>query len=193
MSELEKGRIIKVAGPVVVAEGMTGARMYDVVRVGEENLIGEIVELRGDQASIQVYEDTVGIGPGEVVVNTGAPLSVELGPGLISSIYDGIQRPLDTLVKLQGMHIKRGSEVPGLSRDAKWHFVPTVENGTKVTGGDIVGTVEETTLMTHRIMVPVGIEGTVDGLTEGDYTVVETIGTVAGSYAQKCQQAFGAK
>ncbi len=180
MSELEKGRIVKVAGPVVVAEGMTGARMYDVVRVGEENLIGEIVELRGDQASIQVYEDTVGIGPGEVVVNTGAPLSVELGPGLISSIYDGIQRPLDTLVKLQGMHIKRGSEVPGLSRDAKWHFVPTVENGTKVTGGDIVGTVEETTLMTHRIMVPFGVEGTVDGLTEGDYTVVETIGTVAG-------------
>ncbi|MCK5173247.1 MAG: V-type ATP synthase subunit A, partial [Planctomycetes bacterium] len=177
---MEKGRIIKVAGPVVVAEGMTGARMYDVVRVGEENLIGEIVELRGDQASIQVYEDTVGIGPGEVVVNTGAPLSVELGPGLISSIYDGIQRPLDTLVELQGMHIKRGSEVPGLKRDVKWRFVPTIENGSKVVGGDIVGTVEETTLMTHRIMVPAGVEGTVEGLTEGDYTVVETIGTVAG-------------
>ena len=132
MAEFKNGKIIKVAGPVVMAEGMVGARMYDVVRVGAENLIGEIVELNGDRASIQVYEDTVGIGPGEDVVNTGAPLSVELGPGLISSIYDGIQRPLDQLVEAQGSYIKRGSDIPGLKRNTKWHFTPTAENGTEV-------------------------------------------------------------
>ncbi|MHC5119879.1 MAG: V-type ATP synthase subunit A, partial [Planctomycetota bacterium] len=141
MAEFKNGKIIKVAGPVVVAEGMIGARMYDVVRVGAENLIGEIVELQGDRASIQVYEDTVGIGPGEIVVNTGAPLSVELGPGLISSIYDGIQRPLDQLVEAQGSFIKRGSDIPGLKRDTKWHFTPTAENGSEVSAGDIVGEV----------------------------------------------------
>ena len=138
MSETSNGRIVKVAGPVVVAEQMAGARMYDVVRVGKENLIGEIVELHGDKASIQVYEDTVGIGPGEVVVNTGAPLSVELGPGLISSIYDGIQRPLDQLVEQQGDFIMRGADIPGLRRKVKWLFKPTVENGSKVNPGDIV-------------------------------------------------------
>jgi V/A-type H+-transporting ATPase subunit A len=180
MRELSKGRIIKVAGPVVVAEDMVGARMYDVVRVGQENLIGEIVELHGELASIQVYEDTVGIGPGEEVINSGAPLSVELGPGLISSIYDGIQRPLDALVEAQGDHIKRGSAIPGLPRDVKWLFKPTVENGTKVSGGDIVGQVEETTLVVHKIMVPVGIEGTVQDLKEGEYTVEEVIGIVKG-------------
>ncbi len=125
MIELKNGRIVKVAGPVVVAEEMTGAKMYDVVRVGQENLIGEIVELHGDRASIQVYEDTVGIGPGEKVVNTGAPLSVELGPGLISSIYDGIQRPLNVLYELQGDQILRGSAVPGLRRDVK-NNIPVV-------------------------------------------------------------------
>ena len=180
MSELSKGTIIKVAGPVVVAKDMIGARMYDVVRVGEENLIGEIVELRGDRASIQVYEDTVGIGPGEDVINTGVPLSVELGPGLMSSIYDGIQRPLDALVKAQGANILRGSQLPGLRRDVKWLFKPTIENGTKVSHGDIVGEVEETTLVTQRIMVPAGVSGTVEGLNEGEYTVEETIGTVVG-------------
>ena len=178
MSELKSGRIIKV--PVVVAEDMTGARMYDVVRVGSENLIGEIVELHGDLASIQVYEDTVGIGPGEEVVNTGAPLSVELGPGLISSIYDGIQRPLDQLRELQGDHIKRGSVVPGLQRDTKWHFKPTIENGSKVSQGDTIGEVEETVLVLHKIMVPAGVSGTVEGLAEGDYTVEDTIGAVVG-------------
>jgi len=187
MSELAKGRIIKVAGPVVVAEAMTGARMYDVVRVGSENLIGEIVELHGDLASIQVYEDTVGIGPGEVVVNTGAPLSVELGPGLISSIYDGIQRPLNALVDAQGDYILRGSAIPGLKRDVKWHFKPTVENGTKVSHGDIVGEVEETTLVVHRIMIPAGVEGTVENLNEGDYTVEEIIGYVAGAGGAKTE------
>jgi V/A-type H+-transporting ATPase subunit A len=187
MSELKSGKIIKVAGPVVVAEGMTGARMYDVVRVGSENLIGEIVELHGDLASIQVYEDTVGIGPGEDVVNTGAPLSVELGPGLISSIYDGIQRPLDELRNLQGDHIMRGSAVPGLNRDTKWHFKPTVESGTKVSQGDVIGEVAETVLVLHKIMVPPGISGTIEGLAEGDFTVEETIGEVAGEDGERTQ------
>ncbi len=187
MFKLENGRIIKVAGPVVVAENMLGARMYDVVRVGEENLIGEIVELHGDRASIQVYEDTIGIGPGEEVVNTGAPLSVELGPGLMSSIYDGIQRPLNVLYELQGDQILRGSSVPGLRRDVKWHFKPTVENGSKVSHGDVVGEVQETTLVLHKIMIPHGVEGSVDGLKEGDYTVDETIGTVAGSSGSRTE------
>ena len=178
---MNNGRIIKVAGPVVVAEDMVGARMYDVVRVGAENLIGEIVELHGERASIQVYEDTVGIGPGEEVVNTGAPLSVELGPGLISSIYDGIQRPLDQLYELQGENILRGSDVPGLRRSTKWHFKPTMENGSKVKGGDVIGEVEETTLVLHKIMVPAGVNGTLEGLSEGDYTVDEVIGKVAGN------------
>ena len=178
MTEFKNGKIIKVAGPVVIAEGMIGARMYDVVRVGAENLIGEIVELRGDHASIQVYEDTVGIGPGEDVVNTGAPLSVELGPGLISSIYDGIQRPLDQLVEAQGSHIKRGSAIPGLKRDTKWHFEPAVENGNDVARGDIIGTVQESTLVSHKIMVPPGAAGKIDGLKEGDFTVEETVAKV---------------
>jgi len=180
MSELARGTIIKVAGPVVVAEGMVGARMYDVVRVGGENLIGEIVELRGDLASIQVYEDTVGVGPGEQVINTGAPLSVELGPGLVSSIYDGIQRPLDQLVAAQGDHILRGSDIPGLDRQKKWAFRPLVENGTKVSGGDIIGEVQESTLVLHKIMVPPGAGGTVEGLSEGEYTVTDVIGAVVG-------------
>ena len=178
MSELTDGRIVKVAGPVVVAENMIGARMYDVVRVGEENLIGEIVELHGDRASIQVYEDTVGIGPGEVVVNTGAPLSVELGPGLISSIYDGIQRPLDQLREAQGSFILRGSDIPGLRRETKWHFKPTVENGSTVEHGNVIGEVEETTLVLHKIMVPYGASGKVEGLSEGDYSVDEVIGHI---------------
>ncbi|RKY09409.1 MAG: V-type ATP synthase subunit A [Planctomycetota bacterium] len=183
---MKSGKIIKVAGPVVVAEGMTGARMYDVVRVGGENLIGEIVELHGDLASIQVYEDTVGIGPGEEVVNTGAPLSVELGPGLISSIYDGIQRPIDQLRTLQGDHILRGSTAPGLNRDTKWHFAPTVENGTKVSQGDVIGAVAETVLVLHKIMVPPGLSGTVEGLAEGDFTVEEPIGALVNEEGNRC-------
>ena len=167
-----------MAGPVVIAEDMLGARMYDVVRVGKENLIGEIVELRGDRASIQVYEDTVGIGPGEDVVNTGAPLSVELGPGLISSIYDGIQRPLDQLVEAQGSFIKRGSAIPGLRRDTKWHFEPLIENGGDVAAGDIIGQVQESTLVNHKVMVPAGIGGKVSGLSEGDYTVDEVVAKI---------------
>jgi V/A-type H+-transporting ATPase subunit A len=178
MSETKEGRIVKVAGPVVVAKGMAGARMYDVVRVSELNIIGEIVELHGDLASIQVYEETTGIGPGEPVVDTEAPLSVELGPGLIESIYDGIQRPLDLLVELEGERMSRGSALPGLNREKKWHFIPTVANGTKVNPGDIIGKVQETTLVEHKIMVPIGVEGTLQRINEGDYTVVETIGVV---------------
>jgi len=180
MNETKAGRIVKVAGPVVVAEGMTGARMYDVVRVGKLNLIGEIVELKGDLASIQVYEETTGIGPGEPVVNTELPLSVELGPGLIEGIYDGIQRPLSSLVEAEGEFMSRGSSFPGLNREKKWHFKPTVDNGTKVAPGDIVGQVQESTLVNHKIMVPPGVEGTLQKITEGDCTVLETIGVVVG-------------
>jgi len=178
MSEARKGKIVKVAGPVVVAEGMAGARMYDVVRVGKLSLIGEIVELNGDFASIQVYEETGGIGPGEPVVDTEAPLSVELGPGLIESIYDGIQRPLNVLYGVEGEFMSRGSEQPGLNREKKWHFKPVVDNGTKVAPGDIIGEVQETTLVIQKIMVPAGINGTLEDISEGDYTVEETIGVV---------------
>jgi V/A-type H+-transporting ATPase subunit A len=179
MSHTDTGRIVKVAGPVVVAEKMLGSRMYDVVRVGRQSLIGEIVELHGDTASIQVYEETTGIGPGEPVVNTGAPLSVELGPGLIESIYDGIQRPLDVLYGKEGSFMGRGNTVNGLSRQKKWHFKPTVKAGAKVSAGDIVGDVQETTLLVHKIMIPVGVEGTVKHIAEGDYTVDQAIGSVA--------------
>ena len=175
MSQARQGRIVKVAGPVVVAEGMAGARMYDVVRVGEMNIIGEIVELHGDLASLQVYEETVGIGPGEPVVDTQAPLMVELGPGLIESIYDGIQRPLDWLVKAEGEFMSRGSAMPGLNREKKWHLKPSVKNGQVVAPGDIIGQVQETTLLTHKIMVPASVAGTIQKIAEGDYTVTETI------------------
>jgi len=175
MAEEKTGRIVKVAGPVVVAEGMTGARMYDVVRVGHLALIGEIVELKGDSASIQVYEETTGVGPGEPVVNTEAPLSVELGPGLIESVYDGIQRPLDLLVKAEGEFMSRGSVLPALNREKKWHFKPTIKNGEVVGSGDIVGEVQETTQFVHRIMVPSAVVGTIRKIAEGDYTVEQTI------------------
>jgi len=164
---------------------MAGSRMYDVVRVGELNLIGEIVELEGDFASIQVYEDTTGIGPGGPVVDTKAPLSVELGPGLIESIYDGIQRPLDSLVKAEGEFMSRGSDMPGLNREKKWHFKPTVEAGKEVEGGDIIGEVEETTLVKQRIMIPAGVRGKLADIKEGDFTVEETVATVAGENGEK--------
>jgi len=178
MNETKTGRVVKVAGPVVVAENMTGARMYDVVRVSKLNLIGEIVELHGDLASIQVYEETGGVGPGEEVIDTQAPLSVELGPGLIESIYDGIQRPLDSLVKVEGEYLSRGSSLPGLNREKKWHFKPTVGNGTKVGQGDIVGEVQETIPVLHKIMVPAGVSGTLQEINEGDYTVTDKIAVV---------------
>ena len=175
MGKTREGRIVKVAGPVVVAEDMAGARMYDVVRVGKLGLIGEIVELHGDLASIQVYEETTGLGPGEPVVDTEEPLSVELGPGLIESIYDGIQRPVNALYKAEGNYITRGSAMPALNREKKWHFKPTVASGTKVCPGDIVGEVQETTLLKHKIMVPAGVTGAVRKISEGDYTVLDTV------------------
>ncbi|MDD5134412.1 MAG: V-type ATP synthase subunit A [Phycisphaerae bacterium] len=178
MAELKTGTIVKVAGPVVIAKGMLGSKMYDVVRVSKHNLIGEIVELKGDTASIQVYEDTVSIGPGEPVVNTGAPLSVELGPGLIESIYDGIQRPLDELYKAQGNYILRGSQLPGLNREKRWHFKPVIGNGTEVSPGDVIGEVQESSILLHKIMIPAGISGKIEELNEGDYTVEQKIAVV---------------
>jgi V/A-type H+-transporting ATPase subunit A len=168
------GRIIKVSGPLVVATGMAGCRMYDVVRVGDRQVIGEIVELKGDTASVQVYEETSGVGPGENVYSTGMPLSVELGPGLIGSIFDGIQRPLDVIRAMAGDYIARGLDVPGLDREKKWHFVPLVKEGDAVVAGDVLGVVRETPLVEHRVLVPPSISrATVAKISEGDFTVTE--------------------
>ncbi|HOP75022.1 MAG TPA: V-type ATP synthase subunit A [Bacillota bacterium] len=175
---MAEGRIIKVSGPLVVAEGMSDAKMYEVVRVSDKRLIGEIIELRGDKASIQVYEETSGLGPGEPVYLTGSPLSVELGPGLIEAIYDGIQRPLDVLVKKVGDRITRGVDVVALDRERKWDFVPTVQAGTMVQAGDVIGTVQETIVVTHKIMIPPGISGKLIEIKEGSFTVEETIARV---------------
>ena len=175
MNEATKGTIIKVSGPLVVAEGMTDAKMYDLVRVSEENLLGEIIELRGDNASIQVYEDTQGLGPGEPVTTTGMPLSVELGPGMIESIYDGVQRPLDRIRELAGNLITRGIDVPGLDREKKWNFQPSVKVGEEVVGGDIIGTVQETTLVEHRIMISPGLKGEITRIESGEFTVTDTV------------------
>ena len=173
---MSTGIIKKVAGPLVIAEGMRDANMFDVVRVSGQRLIGEIIEMHGDQASVQVYEETAGLGPGEPVESTGAPLSVELGPGLIRSIYDGIQRPLDDILKVSGGNLlKRGVEVPALKRDLVWHFVPSVEAGQEVEAGDVIGTVQETPIVVHKIMAPYGMKGTVKSITEGDYTVEQTV------------------
>ena len=155
----QQGRIVKVAGPLIVAENMADVRMYDVVRVSKNRLVGEVIELRGDKASIQVYEETSGLGPGEPVESTGAPLSVELGPGLIESIFDGIQRPLTVIAEKYGMHITRGVEVPSLNREKEWGFEALVKPGDKVTGGTIIGQVQESAVVEHRIMVPHGISG----------------------------------
>ena len=175
---MSKGTILKVAGPLVVAEGMRDANMFDVVRVSGERLIGEIIEMHGDRASIQVYEETAGLGTGEPVESTGAPLSVELGPGLIKGIFDGIQRPLEDIMNKIGNNLKRGVEVPSLDRNKKWHFTPTAKAGDTVGPGDIVGTVQETDIVLHKIMVPYGIEGKVKTISEGDYTVTETVAVI---------------
>ena len=172
------GKISKIAGPLVVATGMREANMFDVVRVSDSKLIGEIIEMHGDRASIQVYEETSGLGTGEPVESTGEPLSVELGPGLIEGIFDGIQRPLEKIRELVGNSLVRGIEVPALDRDKKWHFVPKVKAGDKVVGGDILGTVQETEIVEHRIMVKPGVVGTVKSIAEGDYTVTEQIGSI---------------
>lgn len=172
------GKISKIAGPLVVATGMREANMFDVVRVSDSKLIGEIIEMHGDRASIQVYEETSGLGTGEPVESTGEPLSVELGPGLIEGIFDGIQRPLEKIRELVGNSLVRGVEVPALDREKKWHFVPKVKPGDKVVGGDILGTVQETEIVGHRIMVKPGVVGTVKSIAEGDYTVTEQIGSI---------------
>ena len=175
---MSKGTIKKVAGPLVIAKDMRNANMFDVVRVSERRLIGEIIEMHGDEASIQVYEETSGLGPGAPVESTGEPMSVELGPGLIGSIYDGIQRPLDDIMKISGNNLSRGVEVPALKREPKWTFVPSVNQGDSVSAGDVIGTVQETEIVTHKIMVPPGILGTVKTIQGGDYTVTETVATV---------------
>ncbi len=173
------GKIIKVSGPLVVADGMADASMADVVRVGPQHLIGEILNMTGDRASIQVYEETSGLGPGAEVVTTGAPLSVELGPGLIENIYDGIQRPLEEIVRRVGANITRGIQVPPLDREKLWRFTPTAAAGDAVTGGDVLGTVPETESVLHKIMVPVGVSGTVEWLAEaGQYNITQPIARI---------------
>mgnify|MGYP004484724389 CR=1 FL=1 len=172
------GTITKVSGPLVIAENMRDANMFDVVHVSSHKLIGEIIEMHGDLASIQVYEETSGLGPGEQVVSTGAPLSVELGPGLISSIYDGIQRPLDEIMKRVGTNLERGVQVPSLNRDKKWKFIPSVSKGDKLVCGDIIGTVEETSAVVHKILLPMGFDGEVVDINSGEFTVTDTIGKI---------------
>ena len=172
------GTIKKVAGPLVIAEGMRDANMFDVVRVSNQRLIGEIIEIHGDEASVQVYEETSGLGPGEPVESMGVPLSVELGPGLITSIYDGIQRPLDDIMKISGNNLKRGVEVPSLKREKEWEFVPTVKAGDPVEAGDILGTVQETVIVEHRIMVPYGVKGTVKEIKAGTFHVEDVVAVI---------------
>jgi len=175
----QEGRIIKIAGPVIIAEGMRGSQMYEMVKVGEDKLIGEIIELEGDTATIQVYEETAGIKPGETVERTGGPLSVELGPGILGSIFDGIQRPLENIKALTGDYIERGVDVPSLPKDKKWTFKPTAREGQMVKGGDIIGEVEETSSITHRIMVPPNVEGKLTMIApQGEYTVLDDIAEV---------------
>jgi V/A-type H+-transporting ATPase subunit A len=176
---LKTGKIIKVSGPLVVAEGMDEANIYDVCKVGEKGLIGEIIEMRGDKASIQVYEETSGIGPGDPVTTTGEPLSVELGPGLIESMFDGIQRPLDAFMEAaQSSFLTRGVSVPSLNREKKWDFVATAKVGDEVKAGDVIGTVQETPVVEQRIMIPVGVEGKIKDIKAGSFTVTETIAVV---------------
>ncbi|MFH1709978.1 MAG: V-type ATP synthase subunit A [bacterium] len=175
---MTEGKITKVSGPLVVAKDVTAARMYDVVRVGNKKLIGEIIELRGNLASIQVYEDTSGIGVGEPVISTGAPLSVELGPGLVGSIYDGIQRPLDLIRRKMGDFVTRGVEVQPLSREAKWKFKAVAKEGQEVAPGDILGTIDETSVITHKILVPKGIKGKIKKIKSGDFRIEDEVVTV---------------
>ena len=175
---MSNGTIKKVAGPLVIAKGMRDANMFDVVRVSSQRLTGEIIEMHGDEASIQVYEETSGLAPGAPVESTGEPMSVELGPGLIGSIYDGIQRPLDDIMKLSGNNLHRGVEVPALKRDRQWEFVPALKVGDSVAAGDVLGTVQETEIVTHKIMVPPGLLGTVKDIRAGAFPVTETVAVV---------------
>lgn len=175
---MKEGKITKVSGPLIEASGLSDANIYDVVEVSKDKLIGEIIEMRGDVASIQVYEETTGIGPGDDVISTGHPLSVELGPGMLEHMYDGIQRPLQKLEDLAGNFLKRGVTAPALNRETKWEFKPTMKAGDELVPGDILGTVEETTVLTHKIMVPSGISGKLKDIKEGSYTVEETIAII---------------
>ena len=180
------GKIVKVSGPLVVATGLSDANMADVVRVGNERLIGEILNMTGDSASIQVYEETSGLGPGAAVVTTGYPLSVELGPGIIENIYDGIQRPLEEIMKkVQGNNLPRGVEVPALDREKKWEFTATVSQGDKVVGGDIIGTVPETSVVLHKIMVPPSMSGTIESIQSGSFTVEDTVAVLVDEKGEK--------
>ena len=176
---MSTGTIKKVAGPLVIAEGMRDANMFDVVRVSSQRLIGEIIEIHGDEASIHVYEETSGLGPGEPVESMDVPMSVELGPGLITSIYDGIQRPLDDIMKISGNNLKRGVEVASLKRDKKWEFVPVAKAGDEVEAGDVLGTVQETIVVQQKIMVPYGVKGTVKEIKAGTFTVEEVVAVIA--------------
>ncbi|MGI6617783.1 MAG: V-type ATP synthase subunit A [Saccharofermentanales bacterium] len=178
MSKHIQGEIVKVSGPLVIASGMRDADMFDVVEVSDKKLIGEIIEMHGDEASIQVYEETAGLGPGEEVVSRGTPLSVELGPGMIGSIYDGIQRPLDRLAAMEGDYITRGAFAPALDRDKTWVFKPVLKEGDVVRGGDVIGIVDETEIMEHRILVPPGLSGTLKAIYEGDFKVTDTVAIV---------------
>ena len=182
---MSSGTIVKVSGPLVIAKDMRDANMFDVVRVSKERLIGEIIEMHGDRASIQVYEETSGLGTGEPVESTGQPLSVELGPGLIGSIFDGIQRPLDDIMKICGNNLGRGVEVASLKRDKKWHFTAAVSEGDTVEAGDIIGTVQETDIVLHKIMVPYGIRGIVTSISDGDFTVDETVCVINGDKGKR--------
>ena len=178
---MKTGTIVKVSGPLVVAEGMRDANMFDIVKVSDKHLIGEIIEMHGDNASIQVYEETSGLGPGEEVVSLDMPMSVELGPGLISTIYDGIQRPLEEMYKLSGTNIQRGVEVASLDRNKKWKFNPTKKVGDEVVAGDIIGIVNETAVVECRIMIPYGISGKIKSIESGEFTVEETVAVVTDS------------
>lgn len=175
---MNTGKIIKVSGPLIVAEGMDDVKMFDVVRVGEKKLIGEIIELRGDRASIQVYEETSGLGAGDIVVSTNEPLSVELGPGLLEGMYDGIQRPLDKLLEVSGARIGRGISMPALNHDKNWDFVPQMKVGDSVSVGDILGTVQENKIFVHKILVPKGVKGIIESIESGEHTIDDTIATV---------------
>ncbi|NLI98992.1 V-type ATP synthase subunit A [bacterium] len=187
MRKEDTGRIVKVSGPLVVAEGMSTSKMYDVVKVSEKRLVGEIIGLTGDRASIQVYEDTGGIGPGEPVYPTFEPLSVELGPGLMEAIYDGIQRPLSDISEKTGAFISRGVEVPALSRQRRWQFNPSAKKGQNVKPGDILGTVKETILVEHRIMVPPGVSGEVVEINSGSFTIEETVAVIKNADGKKAE------
>ena len=184
---LKAGKIVKVSGPLVVADGMQGVEMYEVVHVGEEKLIGEVIELRGKTASIQVYEATEGLGPGDPVYPSGSPLAVELGPGLLGAIYDGIQRPLDIIQQQFGAFLDRGAKADGIPRDKKWQFSPTAKTGTKVEAGDVLGTVQETEIILHRIMVPYGISGELVNIQEGEFTVDECVAEIKTEEGKKVE------